>query len=442
MVSAFETSQSSTAPSSTRPTSLSTTSHSATAASSKSSLTNSSSPAKSTTVPTKDKVNGAGVPSPIRGVNLGGWLLLESWLNGDLFQGNFVDAVDEWTFDKIPGAANVLKTHWQTYFTEADVQKLASWGINAVRIPIGYWHYHNSVQNTPYISGADYYLEQAIGWCRQNGIKVLIDIHGSPGSQNGFDNSGHAGTVGWQTGNNMEITTNVLVEVATKYGAAQFADTVFAIEMTNEEISWGANDFGKTKTWTQTTYKKMRAAAANKNLILMMHDGFMGPSNWLDVNTALNGNSAKGSFYLDVHLYQNQVAADSKLKQGEHIQKACDYAKTEFLPASSNLPVVVGEFTGATDICANPDGTTSAGKTCSVRDCQCSATVGIDKWKAPLIAATRKFFEVQMQVYETHAQGWFMWTYNGPGAWGLANAVQYGLVGAKVTDRKYTNLCS
>ncbi|TKA42746.1 hypothetical protein B0A49_12761, partial [Cryomyces minteri] len=41
-----------------------------------------------------------------------------------------------------------LKTHWESYFNESDVQKIASWGINALRIPIGYWAYDNA--GTPY----------------------------------------------------------------------------------------------------------------------------------------------------------------------------------------------------------------------------------------------------------------------------------------------------
>ena len=315
-----------------------------------------------------------------------------------------------------------------------------TWSLS-IRIPIGFWAFNNT--NTKYISGAEKHLDQAIGWARAHNIKVLVDIHGSPGSQNGFDNSGQAGNVLWQTGDNMAQTTAVLVQVAQKYGSQAYADVVFGIELTNEPISWNQNKFSTTQTWAQDAHRQVKAASTNQNLNIIMHDGFMGPSSWTSVGKTLNGQSklAQSKFWIDVHLYQNQVASDSTLTQAQHIAKACNWSTTELLPASSNLPVIVGEFSAATNICANPDGSTVAGSVCTVSGCQCANNVPIAEWNAPLVAATRMFLEAQLDTFEKHSRGWFMWTYNGPGAWGLKNAVQYGLIGSTVTDRKYPGQC-
>ena len=62
-------------------------------------------------------------------------------------------------------------------------------GLNFVRIPIGYWAFQ-LLDNDPYVQGQVQYLEKALGWARKNNIRVWIDLHGAPGSQNGFDNSG------------------------------------------------------------------------------------------------------------------------------------------------------------------------------------------------------------------------------------------------------------
>lgn len=67
----------------------------------------------------------------LRGVNIGGWLVLEKWMNGDVFSGAGAGAADQWTFDSTYGAAQALEKHWSTWFTEADVQSLKSYGINA-----------------------------------------------------------------------------------------------------------------------------------------------------------------------------------------------------------------------------------------------------------------------------------------------------------------------
>ncbi len=34
-------------------------------------------------------------------------------------------------------------------------------------------------------------------WANEIGLKILLDLHGAPGSQNGFDNSGRRGDILW-----------------------------------------------------------------------------------------------------------------------------------------------------------------------------------------------------------------------------------------------------
>ncbi|KAF2722131.1 glycoside hydrolase family 5 protein [Polychaeton citri CBS 116435] len=379
------------------------------------------------------------MPYPLHGVNLGNWLVLESWMNSTLFEGT--DACDQWTFDSTPDAESKLQSHWATYITEDDFKTMASYGINAVRIPIGYWAYDNT--NTPYIQGADAYLEKAIGWARNTGIKVLVDCHGSPGSQNGFDNSGRKGNVKWQTEDNLQLSIKVLEKMAAKYGSLEYADVVFGLELVNEPISWEENDFGTTKQWAEEAYAAVEKAAANKHLQIMMHDGFMGPDEWVHIGESVNVKASKDQarFVVDTHLYQNQMPDDSKLTQEEHIEKACNWTKSNLLPGSANLPVYVGEFSAATDICANPDGSTVAGTTCWIDGCQCANNVPIEDWQQPLKDATRKYMEAQMEAFDHSTQGWFLWSYHGYGAWGLDAMMKNGVLGKTLTDRKYSGIC-
>lgn len=381
------------------------------------------------------------IPEVIRGVNIGGWLVLESWMTPDVFEGT--DATDQWTFDSQVGAEAKVQQHWDSYFTEADVQKIASWGVNALRLPIGFWAYDNA--GTPYITGADAYLEKAIGWARNAGLKVLVDLHGTPGSQNGFDNSGHAGDVDWQKGDNLNRTISVLETMTRKYGRKSYADVVIGIELVNEPISWEPNNFNVTQAWTPQAYKAVRAAATNPDLQIVMHDSFTTPWPWLDIASAINGNASidAAPFAIDTHLYQNQVEADSQLTQEEHIKKACNWTNSALLPSEYNLPVYVGEWSAQTNICANPDGSTTAGTECETEGCQCSASTDVSDWQAPLVEATRKYVEAQMDAFEHGGKGWYIWSYKGPGVWGLEN-VMASLYeqGEKVTDRKYPGQCN
>lgn len=375
------------------------------------------------------------------------WLVLEQWITPDVFNGT--NATDQWSFDSTAGAVEKLQSHWSTYFTEADMKQIASWGLNAVRIPIGYWAYNNT--GTPYLQGADDFLEKALGWARNAGIKVLIDCHGSPGSQNGFDNSGRSGNVSWQSDDNLSASTSALEQMAAKYGSANYSDVVLGLELVNEPVSWDGNSFNVTQGWAQSAFAAVQAKATSNNLTVFMHDSFEGPAAWEAVGAVVNMNNntnstnstskAGAKFVIDVHLYQNQATNDSTLTQEQHISEACNWTKTKLLPASSKLPVYVGEFSAVTNVCVNPDGSSLPGNTCTTAGCQCS-NLDIQYWNQPLKDATRRFMEAQMDAFEHSSQGWFLWTYKGPGAWGLTNAVQYGLVGAQITDRQFPNQCS
>jgi glucan 1,3-beta-glucosidase len=112
-------------------------------------------------------------------VNIGGWLILEPWITPSIFQqfpGTAI--VDEYTFCQYaPNAQQTLQSHWSSWTGLGDFQKIAGAGFNTVRIPIGYWAFQK-YEGDPYIMGAQDYLDQAIGWARQTGLQVVIDLHG------------------------------------------------------------------------------------------------------------------------------------------------------------------------------------------------------------------------------------------------------------------------
>ena len=116
----------------------------------------------------------------VRGVNLGGWFVLESWITPSIFEAAGDGVVDEWTFCETLGyaaAQSQLEAHWSSWITEGDFAAIAGAGLNHVRIPIGYWAF-NLQPGDPYVQGQLQYLDQAVSWANGAGLYVVIDLHG------------------------------------------------------------------------------------------------------------------------------------------------------------------------------------------------------------------------------------------------------------------------
>ncbi|KAI9812229.1 MAG: exo-1,3-beta-glucanase [Phylliscum demangeonii] len=369
----------------------------------------------------------------LRGVNVGGWLLLEKWMSPELFAGT--NATDQWTFDGTAGAAAKLQAHWDTWFTQADVRWLRGVGINTLRVPIGFWAYDNA--ETPYLHGADAYLEKAIGWAREAGLKVWVDCHGLPGSQNGLDHSGHAVGPAWQTGPNMARALAVLQTMARKYGAVAYADTVIGLQLVNEPAAWGTGStMPRTRLFAYDGYQAVRAQAANPSLLIVMHDAFQGPAFWTDFPAILGSD---GLFGVDTHQYQCFVPDDSTLDQAQHIRKACARAP-DLRAANARLPTFVGEWSPVTNICVLADGSTTPGSSCAQPGCQCQSA-DVDRWNPQMVAQVRRYVEAQLDVFESSTSGHFMWSFKGPGAWSFVTGVQNGFIPNPITARRFPSQC-
>lgn len=68
----------------------------------------------------------------------------------------------------------------------------------------------------PYTTGGwEIGLVPTLARMKRQGISAILDLHGAPGSQNGFDNSGQAGYIGWGLGDTVNRTL-MLVERMTQ----------------------------------------------------------------------------------------------------------------------------------------------------------------------------------------------------------------------------------
>ncbi|OOO07157.1 glycoside hydrolase family 5 [Aspergillus oryzae] len=125
----------------------------------------------------------------IRGVNLGSQFVFEPWIATKAWSELGCEG-QESEFDCVmklgQDAANkAFAKHWDSWITKEDIKEIRSYGLNTIRIPVGYWMnedliYHDS-EYFPH--GGFAYLEKLCGWASDAGLYIIIDLHGAPGAQ-------------------------------------------------------------------------------------------------------------------------------------------------------------------------------------------------------------------------------------------------------------------
>ncbi|EJD38716.1 glycoside hydrolase [Auricularia subglabra TFB-10046 SS5] len=148
----------------------------------------------------------------IRGVNLGGWLVLEPFISPALYE-KYMDGAlvqqdgSEWTLtqamraDRTPGGGiEQLLNHYKTFITEKDFADIAGAGLNWIRLPIPYWAI-DVWEGEPFEPRVAWdYCLKAFKWARKYGLRINLDLHTMPGSQNGWNHSGKVGAINWMSG--------------------------------------------------------------------------------------------------------------------------------------------------------------------------------------------------------------------------------------------------
>ncbi|KAK6130699.1 hypothetical protein DH2020_035553 [Rehmannia glutinosa] len=96
-------------------------------------------------------------------------------------------------------APKVMKEHWDTFIVEEDFNFMKKVGLNAVRLPVGWWTTHDPNPSKPYVAGSLQYLDKAFTWAEKYGIKVILTLHAAPHSQSGSEpSSSRDGTPEWE----------------------------------------------------------------------------------------------------------------------------------------------------------------------------------------------------------------------------------------------------
>jgi len=89
-----------------------------------------------------------------RGINIGGWLSQYRELTTE---------------------------HLDSFITRSDIEQIAKWGFDHIRLPVDYPVLEDDNQPGVYSEAGFQRIEACINWCRDCGLKVVFDLHHAPG---------------------------------------------------------------------------------------------------------------------------------------------------------------------------------------------------------------------------------------------------------------------
>lgn len=326
------------------------------------------------------------------GVNLGGWLVAERWMTPRVFAGS--DAEDEYTLAMAAKGREQLKRHHMSFIKKADIRWLAEHHVNALRVPIGYWVfdgiYGDGVEGEPTIG----YLDKVIAWAREYNMKVLIDFHAAPGSQNGHDHSGRVGKAAWfRRKEHRQQTIDMLVRLAKRY---QENETVWGIELLNEPKG-GIFNVTLRRFYVQA-YEAI-IAVARPGLVIVFHDAFSPRL----MNGALWGHDKRFPVMMDTHWYQFADPLRRVRPRAWYFRLVRAHGRLA-VRLERRQPQIIGEWSAV------------LGEQ-FLRDVS-------DEEREQLL---RQHLARQLAAY-THTAGWFYWSYktHDKGPWSLRWVIEQG----------------
>lgn len=291
----------------------------------------------------------------VKGVNLGNWLVLEKWMSPALFEGT--TAEDEYYLPRqlSPEVYEArIKVHRSEYISERDFAMIQHIGLNTVRIPVPYFIFGD---RPPFI-GCIEELDKAFSWAEKYGLKILIDLHTAPLSQNGFDNGGICGVCKWsQTPEEVEFVLNVLEKLAARYGQREGLFGITPINEPATEPLWtvmnvpgrypavdpvlaegsAPNTMEFLRQFYSDAYDRIRA---HTDRTVVFHDAFH-LKDWKDFLTQPKFEN----IMLDTHQYLMMAEAYGCEQSVEGYVKYIEehYAK-DMAEVQAYLPVICGEW--------------------------------------------------------------------------------------------------
>ena len=282
----------------------------------------------------KDILDASGTKVLLRGVNLGGWLVMEKWMC-PLDSGNLPDTYSViQALDSRFGIATeqqLLATYQQNWIMADDLDNIKNGGYNVVRVPVWWGNFYpiNDISNAGWRSDSFAILDWLVNQASARGLYVIIDMHGAVGGQSTADHTGQQNSnLYWSDSNNQGNTGWMWWQIANHFAGNP---TVAGYDLLNEPM--GAPSTNDVWNAYANLYDSIRSADPDHIIII---EGTFGNWNWdvLPGPTVFNWTNV----VYEMHEYQwNGTSAQ--------IKAGSDNQVSDFKNHSTwNVPGFIGEF--------------------------------------------------------------------------------------------------
>lgn len=185
----------------------------------------------------KDIVNSSNEKILLRGINLGNWLIQEGYM---MQTSSFANTETE-IRNRITALIGEVKTAqfykaWnENYITKKDIDQIAKWGFNSIRLPLHYAKLTPKDQPGVYLEDGFATIDKVLSWCEENKIYLILDLHAAHGSQNGANISdctdGQARL--WTDPANQDRTVELWKKLAERYSNKEW---IGGYDLINETV--------------------------------------------------------------------------------------------------------------------------------------------------------------------------------------------------------------
>ncbi|KAJ9673784.1 hypothetical protein PVL29_023374 [Vitis rotundifolia] len=231
-----------------------------------------------------------------------------------------------------------LQEHWSTFIVEDDFKFISENGLNAVRIPVGWWIASDPTPPPPFVGGSLYALDNAFNWARKYKVNVIIDLHAAPGSQNGWEHSASRdGSQEWgKTDQNIQETVAVIEFLTARYANNP---SLYAVELINEPLSPGATLEMVTKYY-RAGYEAVRKHSLIAYVVMSNRLGPADSRELFPLTSGLNG------AVIDIHYYNlfNDMFDDMTVQQNIDFVYTNRSAQLGLVTTSNGPLTFVGEW--------------------------------------------------------------------------------------------------